>query len=153
VLVGAATAAVASSVTRGWNMGETNQTSSLTITRTMLRMQDKMQRARFYGQLDRGSVSQPSRQPAAAILFWREDDNNDGKMQLDETQLLDLRPDAKDLVVWESSFPNATTRATQNGPFPTSTLTANSVIARTSRCVTRRSTRSPATSSRPRSTS
>jgi len=129
VLVGAATAAVASSVTRGWNMGETNQASSLTITRTMLRMQDKMQRARFFGHLDRGSIANPAVNPPAAILFWRDDDNNDGKMQLDETQLLTYDPTAKELVVWEISFPNVTTRATQNGPFPTSTLTGNSVIS------------------------
>jgi type II secretory pathway pseudopilin PulG len=129
VLVGAATAAVASSVTRGWNMGETNQTSSLTITRTMLRMQDKMQRARFFGQLDRGSIANPAVNPPAAILFWRDDDNNDGKMQLDETQLLTYDPTGKELVVWEVVFPNATTRATQNGPFPTSMLTANNAVS------------------------
>jgi hypothetical protein len=127
VLVGAATAAVASSVTRGWSMGETNQTSSLTITRTMLRMQDKMQRARFYGRVEPGKIDDDSCNPAA-VLFWREDDDGDGKMQLDETQLLAYDATAKELIVWEIVFPNATTRAAQNGPFPTSMLTGGSAI-------------------------
>ena len=127
-ILAGATAAVATSVTRGWQVGESNQTSTLTISRTMLRIQDKLQRSRFMGQFYRGTLSTNSGTDPAAILFWREDDNGDGKMQLDETQLLEFDRANNDLVVWEVSFSSPTTRAAQNGPFPTTMLTDSNAI-------------------------
>lgn len=127
VLVGGASAAVAMAVSRGWQHGENTATSSIVISRTMHRIQDKMQRARFTGQWRAGSVSSTSG-AGAAVLIWRGDDNGDGKMQLEETQLLEHDPAKRELLICEASFPDAVTRAAMNGPFPTSMLTAPNAI-------------------------
>ena len=120
-LVGGATSAVALAVSRGWQAGETNATSNLVITRTMIRIQDKLKRAKVVGEWRAGSVSS-NVGPGAAVLFWRDDDNADGQMQLDETQLLEYDATAQQLVVHEASFPNPTTRAAHNGPFDSTML-------------------------------
>jgi prepilin-type N-terminal cleavage/methylation domain-containing protein len=127
-IVGGATAAVASAVTRGWQLGETNGAATLTMGRTMLRIQDRIQRAKFLGQCRPGSVSSPDSVPGAAILFWRDDANGDGLMQFEETQLLEYDPAAKTLVVTEPAYPTAAIRAAYNGPHPTSMLTGATAI-------------------------
>lgn len=121
-IIGGATAAVAAAVSRGWQAGEAKRTSGLTITRTMLRIQDKIQRAKVLGEWRAGSVSDPKSTHGAALLFWREDANADGKMQLDETQLLEYDPVTEWLLVWEMEFPDPVTRSINNGPFPKSML-------------------------------
>jgi prepilin-type N-terminal cleavage/methylation domain-containing protein len=128
VIIGATTAAVASSVSRGWQLGESKGASTLTINRTMLRVQNKVQRCKFMGQWRAGSVSSPNSVPGAALLFWRDDVNDDGLMQLDETEMLEYDPAEQTLVVWEMSYPNATARASNNGPFPTTMLTGATAI-------------------------
>ena len=128
-IVGGAVAAVAAAVSRGWQAGEATTTANLTVARTMLRIQDRMQLVKLIGQWRAGSVSSPGSVPGAAILFWRDDDNGDSLMQLDETQLMEYDPATKNLLVWEPEFPDPATRAWFNGPFPTSMLTGSTAIS------------------------
>ena len=65
-IIGGATAAVAAAMSRGWQLGESSATSSITITRTLLRIQDKIQRAKALGQWRGGSLS-----PARASSCWK----------------------------------------------------------------------------------
>ncbi|HEV2293501.1 MAG TPA: hypothetical protein VGR35_06565 [Tepidisphaeraceae bacterium] len=127
-IIGGAAAALASAVTRGWQLGEATHTSSLTIARTMLRVQDKMQKAKATGEWRPGSVSDPKTAPGAAILLWRDDPDGDGRMQLEETQLLEYEEPTKCLVVWEVEFPDAVTRTVNNGPFPKTMLSDANAI-------------------------
>jgi hypothetical protein len=50
-------------------------------------------------------------------------------MQLEETQLLEYDPAAKELVVHEIVFPEAVTRAAHNGPFEPATLSTATAIS------------------------
>jgi type II secretory pathway pseudopilin PulG len=127
-IIGGATAAVAAAMSRGWQIGQTTNAASLTVTRTMLRIQDKVQRAKVIGQWCAGSLSASENVPAAAVLFWRGDDNADGAMQLDETQLLEYDRATQSLVLWEASFPDPVTRTAQNGPFPSAMLSEPNAI-------------------------
>ncbi len=127
-IIGGASAGVASAISRGWQMGEANHTSNLTITRTMLRIQDKVQRAKVMGEWRAGSVDAPETGPGAAVLFWRDDANGDDMMQLDETQLLEYDPGTKQLIVHEVAFPDPITRAANNGPFSSTILSEPNAI-------------------------
>ena len=125
-IIGGATAAVAAAMSRGWQLGESSATSSITITRTLLRIQDKVQRAKALGQWRGGSLSPSPTDQGAAILFWRGDDSdagdNDGQMQLEETQLLEHDPATNELVIWQIEYPSDPQRALSNGPFPIAIL-------------------------------
>ena len=121
--VGGATAAVASALSRGWQLGESSAASTLTITRTMLRIQHKVQRAALLGQWHPGSIDPlPGNAQGAALFFWRGDANGDGQMQLAETEILEHDPNTRSLLVWETSFPDALTEHQHNQVFPTTML-------------------------------
>ncbi len=119
-IIGGATAAVASAISRGWQIGEATTSSTLTITRTMLRIQDKVHRAKVLGQWYPGSVGDVADSAqGAAVFFWRADTNNDGEMQLAETEVLEHNPRLDALVVWGT---------TSNGSFPTTMLNEPNAI-------------------------
>ena len=127
-LIGGATAAVAAAISRGWKVGESTATSSITITRTLIRIQDKIQRAKALGQWRAGSLNPGVGAEGAALLFWRDDANGNGKMELEETQLLEHDPVQNELTVWETEFPDPLTRTAFNGPFATTLLSGATAI-------------------------
>ena len=128
VIIGGAAAGLAAAMSRGWQAGESAGSSNMTISRTLLRIQDKIQRAKALGQWRGGSLSPGGGAQGAAIFFWREDANGDGKMQLEETQILEHDPSTKRLIVWETKFPDDVTRATHDGPFATTMLSGATAI-------------------------
>ena len=128
VIIGGAAAGLAAAMSRSWQAGESTATSSMTITRTLIRLQDKIQRAKALGQWRGGSLTPGPGAQGAAIFFWREDANGDGKMQLEETQILEHDPSTNRMNVWETKFPDAVTRATHDGPFETTLLSGATAI-------------------------
>jgi type II secretory pathway pseudopilin PulG len=115
-IIGSATAALATAVTRGWQVEEGTVSSTLTITRTMLRIQDKIQRAKSLGQFRAGSLTPAPTSDGAALLFWRDDANGDGEIQFNETQLLEHDPLNNTLLLWETAFTGPFTKAMLNEP-------------------------------------
>ena len=127
-LIGGATAAVAAAISRGWQVGTSTASSSITISRTLIRIQDKVQRAKALGECRSGSLNPGVGAEGAALFFWREDVDGDGKMQLEETQILEHDPVTKELVIWDTEFPDPLTRVNSNGPFATTMLSAANAI-------------------------
>lgn len=86
-LVMAAIAALLSSVAQGWKQSSDAQASSNHVVQTTARMQKVLRAARQLGACRSGSLDGIDPTPAA-VMMWKGDANDDGKVQFSELALL-----------------------------------------------------------------
>lgn len=114
-MVGLSCAAVALAVSTGWKSADESNSEFITRGRTTLYVQSLFQGAKRFGVVRNGDLENPSAgTSAAAVLFWRADLNNDGKIQLKELALIQHSPADDQLLVYQASFPSAAVESSQN---------------------------------------
>lgn len=124
-MVGASCAAVALSVSTGWQHADNSNAEYLTKGRTSLYVQSLLRGAKQLGVVRSGSLESPTSGTAATVIFWRADLNEDKQVQLKEIALLQHSVGDSRLLLYQASFATAAVESTANITVPAAYLSGS----------------------------